>query len=145
MYWNVCRRAQQPDRLAVAILGLLPSAKHAVVVGRLAAYTCRYRMCCLPLGEKTADIAGMGVRRKWTSATDSGERPVGLAGRGYPARSWCLREGRRTCACDVFDKSPFGLFDRLCMVRQDAGPSGLIDQAGLHSGYMASRKQKAQS
>ncbi len=58
-------------------------------------------MCCLSLGEKTADIAGMGVCRKWTSATGSGERPAGLVGRGYPARSWCLREGCRTCAwCD---------------------------------------------
>ena len=73
------------------------------------------------------------------------ERSVGLAGGRYPARSLRLREGCRICACDVFDKSPFGLFDRSCMVRQAAGPSGLIDQAGLHSGYMASRKQKAQS
>ena len=95
--------------------------------------------------KKIKFAAGMGVRRKWSSATGSGERPAGLAGRGYPARSWRLREGRRTCACDVFDKSPFWLFGRLCMVRQAACPSGLIDQAGLHRGYMASRKQKAQS
>ena len=99
------------------------------------------------LGFEGSYDRGAAFARTWREGQSERVNPAskrtGLPSRGYPARSWRLREGRSTCACDVSDESPFRLFDRLCMVRQAAGPSGLFDQVGLHRGYIAPKTKKS--
>lgn len=52
-------------------------------------------MRCLPFGSKAANIAGMGIVRKWTSPTSSCERSLGLASSGNPSRSSSLSGASR--------------------------------------------------